>query len=377
LAFLVGGLWLIAASLGSLVVLAKESPRSTLRARTARALLTVFVLSVLVSLSAARWGPWLLSKLLERAPQLLEVWSDVRMLALIPAGSNGFWVSAALLLVALPAALSSSGKLMDGAAERVAALQAASEEVVEGRLDVRVDEGGTRELARLSRSYNDMLDSFTRARRIEQAFGPRTEATLGRLRMRCPDGRAPAALRTATVIVAEIRELSSLLGVASPPQAVRLLASYFDRVIATLDRHEGFLERISADSMIAVFNAPLDQDDHMIRATRCAIELLTELTAFLRSEEATGIGKFNMAIGVASGPIVTGTTDGAACRYLLAGETFELAARLASLTPSGQVWVNQRNAETLPMYIPSMMLPAVTLRGSTHPVAPYRVWPPP
>jgi hypothetical protein len=29
------------------------------------------------------------------------------------------------------------------------------------------------------------------------------------------------------------------------------------------------------------------------------------------------------------------------------------------------------------MDIPSMMLPAVTLKGSTHPVAPYRVWPPP
>lgn len=75
-----------------------------------------------------------------------------------------------------------------------------------------------------------------------------------------------------------------------------------------------------------------------------------------------GRSRVSRTIGVASGPLVTGTIEGnGQPRYVLLGETLELANKLAGLTRTCRV----------------VMLAAISVRGSAHPVAPYRVWPPP
>lgn len=371
LTFFVGALWLTGASLGSLVVLARESPRASLNARFVRALIGVAILTALGAGIAVRFGPKLIELLLQRAPNLFEVWTPMRTLLYLPAGPHGVWLGVILLLVALPAALSAAGHLLDAALERVSALQAASDAVSEGDLDVRVDEGGNRELARLGRSYNDMLDSLSRMRRLEKVFGPNSRVVLDRLRARAPSGELAPEGRVVTVIAIEVRDLSTIIEWATPQQVVDLMGRLYEKVVTTVDKYEGWFERFSAEGIVAVFNAPLEQTDHMLRGTRSAIEIQTELVT-LKRNDAGGIGRLGISIGVASSLVSMGTYGG---RYLVAGEAFELAIRLAALTPSGQVWVNQRNAETLPMYIPSQMLGAVNVKG--HLVAPYRVWPPP
>lgn len=188
----------------------------------------------------------------------------------------------------------------------------------------------------------------------------------------------PPEERPATIVVAEIRDLASLTESAAPARLIALVDRFFTAMLTAVDKYEGHVERVDASGFVAVFNVPLEQSDHMVRATRCAIECQTELVAMNKNSEAASFGGFALAIGVASGPLVTGTVEGnGQPRYVMLGETLELASRLANLTPSGQVWVNQRNAETLPMYIPSVMLAAISMRGRAHPVAPYRVWPPP
>jgi class 3 adenylate cyclase len=175
----------------------------------------------------------------------------------------------------------------------------------------------------------------------------------------------------------ELRDLIEL-GDAAPDRVLALLDRFFSAMLAAVDKYEGHLERLDASGFVAVFNLPLAHSDHMARATRCAIECQTELVALTRSDRGLSAGKLGLAIGVASGPSLSGTIEGnGQPRYVAFGETLELAARLAAFTPAGQVWVNQRNAEALPLHIPSVMLAAISLRGRAQPVAPYRVWPPP
>jgi class 3 adenylate cyclase len=67
---------------------------------------------------------------------------------------------------------------------------------------------------------------------------------------------------------------------------------------------------------------------------------------------------------VASGALVGGTVESnGQPRYMVLGATLELASRLANLTPSGQFLVTQENAEKLPIFLPSVMLPRSACAG--------------
>ena len=378
LGFLAGGLWLSGLSIGTLLVRAVFT-RGALEARVTRVLAVGFALAALSTIAGARAAPPVLEWVHQRAPDLFHVWSPYRERALSAVGPTGIWSLVTLLCLALPLALSGCRKLVRQTFEGLSVLEAAADTVAAGRLELQVEhQGASREVVALMRSYSNMLESLARVRGLERAFLPRSEAALARLRRHFPSAVLPPEERAATIVVAEIRELNELAQSTAPDRLAALVDRFFGAMLAAVDKHDGHVERIDASGFVALFNAPIEQADHMVRATRCAIECQTELVGINKGEDGPLSGKLALAIGVASGLVVAGTIEGnGQPRYVVIGETLELAARLANLTPSGQVWVNQRNAETLPMYLPSVMLAAISMRGRAHPVAPYRVWPPP
>ena len=375
----VTGLWLGGLALGTLWFTLAGSRGGSLQSRLVRVLCACFLLAVAGSLAGAEFGAHWLEALKARQPDLFAVFSPYRERVLSTIGLPGIWTSIVALLIALPAALSASRRLVAQTFEGIALLESASETVAAGRLELRIEHsGGSREVRGLVRAYNEMLHSLGRVRALERAFAPKSAAALSRLRRHVQSPLIAPEQREATFVVAELRDLVELSEAAAPDRVLALLDRFFSTISAAVDKYEGHLERLDAGGFVAVFNLPLGQSDHMTRATRCAIECQTELVALKRGEQPALAGKLTLAIGVASGPVISGSIEGnGQPRYVALGETLELAARLATFTPAGQVWVNQRNAEALPLHIPSVMLAAISLRGRVQPVAPFRVWPPP
>jgi class 3 adenylate cyclase len=377
LALLAFGVWLGGAAFGSLLAGSPHAPRRSLRASTAGPLVLVFALSALGGLALARYGPALVARVTSRLPTLfapLAVFRPATHWLPTP------WVVPLLLvlLFALAAALSVTLKHIGTVVEGLSALGNAFDDAANGRMRTRVAPGGVRELARVIDGHQRMLDGFANRRDLERLFAPKSTHALELLQKAVPNARLAPAERVATVVVAELRDVAPNLRAQTGHQMVGLFGYLYERMADCVDRHGGWLERVSSESLLVLFNAPFDQDDHVIRGTRCAIEMQTELAKFNREDAVRPLGSFNLAIGVATGPVFIGTTaELENPRFVLVGDTIEIASRLAAVTPSGQVWVNQHNAETLPMYIPSVMLAAISLRGRPQAVAPYRVWPPP
>lgn len=191
LGVLVAGLWLAGLSLGTLLMRAVVW-RGTLQARMTRILVAGFVIAALSSIAGARYASRALELINERAPELFAVWSPYRERALSSLGLPGIWTLASILLLAMPLALSGCRKLVRSTFDGLSALEAASETVAAGRLELRIEHsGGSREVAKLVQSYNDMLQSLLRVRGLERAFLPRSEAARSRLRRHFNAG-APA-----------------------------------------------------------------------------------------------------------------------------------------------------------------------------------------
>src|SRR3954470_492045 len=67
---------------------------------------------------------------------------------------------------------------------------------------------------------------------------------------------------------------STALGESIDPEALQgLLARYFERMKAIVERHGGCVEKFIGDAVMAVFGVPTVHEDDALRACRAAVEM--------------------------------------------------------------------------------------------------------
>ena len=417
-AVVIGGYWFVGASLGSALTVSVDVVVSALvrrfRSRVLLAILALLAFASIGSACIATWTSWMVGRVASGKTQLEQVTPpDPQQLALEalqnkPLGPparprrvkladrrtaeqllhfarlHPFKFDALLFVLTLlaffPVALSAVDKLAEGVMERLHPIAHGFDLLAQGRRDVRIEEAGSIEFIQLGIRFNRMANSLTLAERMERAFGMYVSGQLMR-RIREQHGEAllPAALREATVLFADIRGFTSISEQLSPEAIVALLNRYFDRVVAVVNAHDGFLNKFIGDAVVVVFNGPVDQPDHPERAVRCAIALQQAV------EAANAEGAFpevphglRVGIGVATGPMVCGNIGGQGqVEYTVIGDTVNLASRLTGKAGPGEVWTNSLAATQLPQSLPAEPLTPITVKGKAEPVLPFRVWPAP
>src|SRR6059058_670141 len=142
--------------------------------------------------------------------------------------------------------------------------------------------------------------------------------------------------KTVTVLFCDVTG-STALGESVDPEALRgLLARYFERMKAIVERHGGSVEKFVGDAVMAVFGVPVAHEDDALRAVRAAAEMrdaLPELNVQAR-------------IGVMTGEVVTGTEE-----RLATGDAVNVAARLEQAAQPGEVLIG---ADTLALVAPAV-----------------------
>src|SRR5881396_1063836 len=79
--------------------------------------------------------------------------------------------------------------------------------------------------------------------------------------------------RLVTVLFADVTG-STALGESVDPETLRgLLARYFERMKAIVERHGGSVEKFVGDAVMAVFGVPVAHEDDALRAVRAAEEM--------------------------------------------------------------------------------------------------------
>jgi class 3 adenylate cyclase/tetratricopeptide (TPR) repeat protein len=148
----------------------------------------------------------------------------------------------------------------------------------------------------------------------------------------CPSCGTPVAAAEApreqrkvvTILFCDVTG-STQLGEQLDPEALRaLLARYFERMKAIVERHGGSVEKFIGDAVMAVFGVPVVHEDDALRALRAAIEMRDALP------ELGVQGR----IGVTTGEVVTGTEE-----RLATGDAVNLAARLQQNAQPGEILI--------------------------------------
>jgi len=133
-------------------------------------------------------------------------------------------------------------------------------------------------------------------------------------------------------IFTDLAGFTNLMEKIDPGEAVALLNTYLDEMIAIAFRHDGTLDRIVGDAVAIMFSAPVPQPDHRARALACALEMDAYASRYAKKIQADGIPFGKTRIGVHAGEVIVGNFGGTNIfDYRALGDPVNTASRLESV----------------------------------------------
>ena len=200
--------------------------------------------------------------------------------------------------------------------------------------------------------------ALTRAQRerLSAHLGSYLPAPVAQRLMRTdPSGQIQVERRNISALVADIRNFSAFAAHRPPAETAALLHAFCCIAVDVVEQHDGVVENVAGDSILAVWNAYSDCQDHPQQAMAAAQEFVHATRALLASNqpilETSPVQPLALGIGLESGPAIVGTFGPSRRRVHAAlGEPVSVASRIQKMTAdlSMPILVGPQLAASLP-----------------------------
>ncbi len=196
-------------------------------------------------------------------------------------------------------------------------------------------QSGEREIAREARLRGD-LSRFLSRELVEVIVSGEHSLALGGQR------------GEVSVLFADVVGFTPLAESRPAEEVVLLLNELFSLLSEIVFRHGGTVDKFLGDCIMAVWGAPVPQEDHARRAVAAAEDMLQFLeTANLDWRKRLGL-EIRLAIGINSGEAIIGNIGSTKrMEYTVIGDTVNVASRLEALAQANQILVGERTHELL------------------------------
>ena len=175
-----------------------------------------------------------------------------------------------------------------------------------------------------------------------------------------------------SILFADIRGFTSFSENLPPEQLVDVLNQYLSMAAASILMYEGTLDKFMGDAVMGIFNAPLRQDDHVLRAVRAAAAMQRAITEYHnRIDQARHL---SFGVGLHVGEVVVGNV-GMSDRmdYTAIGDAVNLAKRIQENTPAGKILMSDEIHRRVSDYIEAMFYQEMHVKGRQQPVKMYEL----
>lgn len=166
-----------------------------------------------------------------------------------------------------------------------------------------------------------------------------------------------------SVLFTDIVGFTTLSELKEPLQVSELLNEYLSAMTDEVFLREGTLDKYVGDSIMAVFGAPISQEDHALRAIETALAMMERL-AELNSRRSPD-EQFSIRAGINSGRVIAGDIGSPRrMEYTVLGDTVNVASRLeSSVSRPGQVVVGENTYRMTRDHFRWKHLGSVSLKG--------------
>lgn len=223
-------------------------------------------------------------------------------------------------------------------------------------------------------------------RRVKSVFLKSVSPKIGEEILRNYDNEAIwGTKKNVTILFADIRGFTALSEEIGARELVDFLDVYYDTLSQIIFQYDGVVNKFMGDAVMAIFGAPLELADAEFNALKSALDMQAAVKDLNAFPILAGKSKMvSLGIGICSGDVVVGTVGRKKIRieYTALGDTVNVAERLESVAPGGEIYINQAACQKIKSTQDSFLkennisfepLPPMMVKGRVKPVSAYRV----
>lgn len=178
--------------------------------------------------------------------------------------------------------------------------------------------------------------------------------------------------REVTILFADMRNFTKISEQMSPEAIVSMLNTHLSIIIDKVLQNGGMVNKFAGDNIMGVWNAPESQPEHARLAVKAAWEAQQIMNSLPQSDPS--LPKVQFGIGINTGKALAGNVGSSGrAEYTVIGDSVNLASRICSGTPGGEVWIGLETYRQAKDYLEVEELEPQTFKGKTEQVAVYRV----
>ncbi|MBN1487503.1 MAG: PAS domain S-box protein, partial [Anaerolineae bacterium] len=217
-----------------------------------------------------------------------------------------------------------------------------------------------RKLEEQVRQVRGTFERYVAPRVVEQLLSDPTSVRLGGVR------------QNLTILFADIRGFTSFSENFEPEVLVEVLNRHLNVAAEAVLSEDGTLDKFMGDAVMAIFNAPLPQTNHALRAVRAALAMqksITEMHCHMPENRRLSFG-----IGIVTGPGVVGNIGSTRLQnYTAIGDSVNLAFRFQGFAKANQVLLNTTAYNLVQDYVVSRELGYIQVKGHSEPDLAFEV----
>jgi adenylate cyclase len=174
-----------------------------------------------------------------------------------------------------------------------------------------------------------------------------------------------------TIVFADLRGFTTMSEALDQEEVVAILNAYFSVATPIVFLHDGTLDKLMGDGIMAFFGAPISHEDDALRAVKTAIELKRALQIFNKTQRHTGWPHLDVSIGINTGEVVAGYIGSQEhLNYTVIGDAVNTAQRLQSIAGTNTILISKVVYEEIETQLPKddmkisiIPMPAQKLKG--------------
>lgn len=177
-----------------------------------------------------------------------------------------------------------------------------------------------------------------------------------------------------TVLFADLVGSTRLTEAMDPEESAAFLEPCLDAMMACVRRYQGTVTRAMGDGVVALFGAPLAQEDHATRACYAALDIQRAMGQFGATVRHGHGEALKARIGLNSGDVVVKAIgDDLHMDYDAIGMPVHLAARMEQAAAPGTILLTTQTLALTRDSVVAKPLGPIAVKGVSEPVQAYRL----
>jgi class 3 adenylate cyclase/tetratricopeptide (TPR) repeat protein len=177
-----------------------------------------------------------------------------------------------------------------------------------------------------------------------------------------------------TVLFADIHGMIEAVGDRDPEEIGPVIDRVRELMMEAVHRYEGTVNQVVGDGIMALFGAPLANEDHAVRACYAALRMQAQMLA-LGDELQRSLGlPLQIRVGLNSGEVVVRSIGrDLSFTYTAVGQTVHLAARMEQMAKPASILATEHTVALVRGRVATRALGPVPVRGLQAPVEVHEI----